>query len=254
MTGLRTEGENGMNDTAVITGGSRGIGLAISKELASAGFRLAIIYAGRKEAAVQAAESLRAGGTDTQIYACDVADTAGVKAVSEAILDRFGRVDVLVNNAGIAQIRMFTDTTEEDWDRMMDVNVKGLYNTCSAFLPQMISRKKGRIINLSSMWGISGASCEVAYSASKAAVIGFTKALAREVGPSGITVNCVAPGVIDTEMNAGLDEETREELRSEIPLDRIGNPSDVAGMVSFLASEKASYITGQIIGIDGGIL
>ena len=243
-----------MNDTAVITGGSRGIGLAISKELASAGFRLAIIYAGRDDAAVEAAEALRAAGTDAEIYACDVADTAGVKNVSEAILDRFGRVDVLVNNAGIAQIRMFTDTTEEDWDRMMDVNVKGLYNTCSAFLPQMISRKKGRIINLSSMWGISGASCEVAYSASKAAVIGFTKALAREVGPSGITVNCVAPGVIDTEMNAGLDEETREELRSEIPLDRIGSPYDVAGIVAFLASEKSSYITGQVIGVDGGIL
>ncbi len=243
-----------MNDTAVITGGSRGIGLAISRELASAGFRLAVIYAGRKESAEQAAEELRAAGTDTEIYACDVADTEGIRAVSEEILRRFGRVDVLVNNAGISLIRLFTDTTAEDWDRMMDVNVKGLYNTCSAFLPQMISRKRGRIINISSMWGVSGASCEVAYSASKAAVIGFTKALAKEVGPSGITVNCVAPGVIDTEMNAGLDDETREGLISEIPLDRIGSPSDVAGMVSFLASEKASYITGQIIGVDGGIL
>ena len=243
-----------MNDTAVVTGGSRGIGLAVSRELASAGYRLAILYARRDEDAERTAEELRSRGTDTEIYRCDVADSAQVQTVSREILKRFGRVDVLVNNAGIAQIKMFTDTTEEEWDRMMGVNVKGLYNTCRAFVPQMVSRKSGRIINLSSMWGIAGASCEVASSASKSAVIGFTKALAKELGPSGITVNCVAPGVIDTEMNAEVSEEVMEELRNEIPLQRIGSTSDVAGAVSFLASDRAGYITGQVLGVDGGIL
>ena len=243
-----------MNDTAVVTGGSRGIGLAISRALAADGFRLAIIYREREEEALRVVKELRRQGTDTEAYRCDVADTGRMKALSRDILKRFGRVDVLVNNAGIAQIKLFTDTTEEEWNRMMDVNVKGLYNTCSALVPQMISNKKGRIINLSSMWGIAGASCEVAYSASKSAVIGFTKALAKELGPSGITVNCVAPGVIDTEMNSSLDEEVMEELRGEIPLGRIGNAADVAGAVSFLASEKAGYITGQVINVDGGIL
>lgn len=243
-----------MNDTAVITGGSRGIGLAVAEALAADGYRLALIYESRDEDAGKAADRLRAAGTDTEIYRCDVSDSATVRNTADRIMSRFGRVNVLVNNAGIAQIKMFTDTTEDDWNRMMGVNVKGIYNTCSAFVPQMISMKAGRIINLSSMWGISGASCEVAYSASKAAVIGFSKALARELGPSGITVNCVAPGVIDTEMNAGLGENVMEELVDEIPLDRIGSASDVAGAVSFLASEKASYITGQVISVDGGIL
>ncbi len=243
-----------MNDTAVVTGGSRGIGLAVCEELADAGFRLAILYADRTDDALRTAEKLRAHGTDTEIYRCNVAVSGQVKEVARQILDRFGRVDVLVNNAGISQIKMFTDTTEADWDQMMDVNIKGMYNTCYALVPQMVSRKHGRIINMSSMWGISGASCEVAYSASKAAVIGFTKALAKELGPSGITVNCVAPGVIDTEMNAGLDQETVASLCSEIPLGRIGSAADVAGAVSFLASEKAGYITGQVLGIDGGIL
>ena len=243
-----------MNDTAVVTGGSRGIGLAVSRKLAAAGYRLAILYARRKETAQRVAEELRAKGTDTEIYQCDVADTEQVEEAALQIMKRFGRVDVLVNNAGIAQIKMFTDTTEEDWDRMMGVNVRGLYNTCRAFVPQMISRKSGRIINLSSMWGIAGASCEVAYSTSKAAVIGFTKSLAKELGPSGITVNCVAPGVIDTEMNEEITPEVMEELRNEIPLQRIGSASEVAGVVSFLASQEARYVTGQVIGVDGGIL
>ena len=174
--------------------------------------------------------------------------------VSDEITQRFGRIDVLVNNAGIAQIKLFTDTDENDWNRIMGVNAGGIYNMCRAIVPQMISRKNGRIINMSSMWGISGASCEVIYSASKAAVIGFTKALAKELGPSGITVNCIAPGVIDTEMNAELDDETRKELTDEIPLERFGSPEDVAGAVLFLASDQASYITGQVLGVDGGIL
>ena len=165
-----------MNDTAVITGGSRGIGLAVTKALAEAGYRIAVICHTRTEEAEEVIRWLRFQGTDAEAYACDVADTKAVEETAEQILDRFGRVNVLVNNAGIAQIVPFTDITPEDWDRMFGVNVKGVYNCCRAFVPDMISRKAGRIINMASMWGITGASCEVHYSASKAAVIGFTSA------------------------------------------------------------------------------
>ncbi len=243
-----------MNDTVVVTGGSRGIGKSVTEAFAAAGYRVALIYASRRKEAEKTAESLRERGTDAVAYLCDVSDAGQVRRVSDEITQRFGRIDVLVNNAGIAQIKLFTDTDENDWNRIMGVNAGGIYNMCRAIVPQMISRKNGRIINMSSMWGISGASCEVIYSASKAAVIGFTKALAKELGPSGITVNCIAPGVIDTEMNAELDDETRKELTDEIPLERFGSPEDVAGAVLFLASDQASYITGQVLGVDGGIL
>ena len=165
-----------------------------------------------------------------------------------------GQITVLVNNAGIAEQALFSDITEEMWDRMFGVNVKGAYNCTQAVLPHMIHNKYGRIINVSSMWGISGASCEVHYSASKAALIGFTKALAKEVGLSGITVNCVAPGVIATEMNGHLSEDIIEELKNETPLNRIGTPEDVAEAIFFLASDKASFITGQTLSVDGGFV
>ena len=154
----------------------------------------------------------------------------------------------------IAEIKLFTDITEEDWDRMFGVNVKGAFHFCSFLLPGMISEKKGSIVNISSMWGVTGASCEVHYSASKAALIGMTKALAKEVGLSGIRVNCVAPGVIDTDMNRSLDEETKNALKDEIPLARIGNAEEVARTVLFLAGDEASYITGQVIPPDGGMV
>ncbi len=243
-----------MNDTVVITGASRGIGKAAAQAFARQGYRTALICRNSAGEMQRLAHQLREQGTDAECYLCDVSSFAQVKAVSEQILQRFGRVDVLVNNAGISQIRLFSDITEEDWDRMFDVNVKGIFNFCRHLLPQMISRKSGKIINISSMWGIQGASCEVHYSASKAAVIGFTKALAQEVGPSGITVNCVAPGVIDTDMNAGLDAEDLKRLADEIPLERIGTPRNVADMIMFLASEKAEYITGQVFSVNGGMV
>lgn len=243
-----------MNKTAVITGGTRGIGRACAYAFSEAGYRVAVIYLKNDDAAETLKNDLQARGTDCETYRCDVADHAAAGQICASVLSRFGHVDVLVNNAAISEIKMFNDITESDWDRMFDVNVKGAYNFCSHLVPDMISRKSGSIINISSMWGITGASCEVHYSASKAALIGFTKALAKELGLSHIRVNCVAPGVIDTDMNSGLDEETRRELREEIPLARIGSAEEVASVVLFLAGEGASYITGQVISPDGGMV
>ena len=166
----------------------------------------------------------------------------------------FGSADILINNAGIAQQKLFTDITDDDFTRMFDINVRGVFNCCRAALPYMIHKKHGRIINISSMWGVCGASCEVHYSASKAAVIGMTKALAKEVGPSGITVNCIAPGLIDTPMNANLSKETINELCEETPVGRIGTPEDIANAALFLASDSSSFITGQVLGVDGGFI
>lgn len=243
-----------MNKTAVITGGTRGIGRACAYAFSDAGYRLAVIYLKNDGAARKLKEEMRARGTDCEIYRCDVADYASVGKICASVLSRFGHVDVLVNNAAVSEIKMFNDITESDWDRMFDVNVKGAYNFCSHLVPSMVSRKSGSILNISSMWGLTGASCEVHYSASKAALIGFTKALAKELGLSGIRVNCVAPGVIDTDMNSGLDEETRQALREEIPLARIGSAEEVASAVLFLAGEGASYITGQVISPNGGMV
>ena len=243
-----------MNDTVVVTGGSRGIGKSVTEAFAAAGYRVALIYASRRKEAEKTAESLRERGTDAVAYLCDVSDAGQVRRVSDEITQRFGRIDVLVNNAGIAQIKLFTDTDENDWNRIMGVNAGGIYNMCRAIVPQMISRKNGRIINMSSMWGISGASCEVIYSASKAAVIGFTKALAKETAPSGIRVNCIAPGFIMTEMNRNFSDEDLRLILEDIPLGIFGKPEHIADAVSFLASEKAEYITGQILAVNGGMV
>ena len=243
-----------MNDVALITGGTRGIGKACALALADAGYRIAIIYKRNAGAAMTLVEELRNAGTDAEYYSCDVASFSETRRSVEEVKKRFGRIDVLVNNAGIAQIKPFTDISEDDWDRMFDIDVKGMFNMCKHVVPDMISRKKGHIINISSMWGIDGASCEVHYSAAKAAVIGFTKALAKELGPSGINVNCVAPGVIDTDMNSTLSDDVLRELADEVPLERIGEPSEVAAAVAFLASEGARYITGQTISVNGGMV
>ena len=243
-----------MNDVALITGGTRGIGKACALALADAGYRIAIIYKRNAGAAMTLVEELRSAGTDAECYSCDVASFSETRRTVEEVKKRFGRVDVLVNNAGIAQIKPFTDISEDDWDRIFDIDVKGVFNLCKHVVPDMISRKKGHIINISSMWGIDGASCEVHYSAAKAAVIGFTKALAKELGPSGIYVNCVAPGVIDTDMNSTLSDDVLKDLADEVPLERIGEPEEVAAAVAFLASEGARHITGQTISVNGGMV
>ena len=240
--------------TILITGASRGIGAACARKFAAAGNRVAINYRENRAAAeTVAAECIRLGG-EAEIFQADVADRAQVEAMVEAVHKRFGAIHVLVNNAGIAQLKLFNDVTDEDWNRMIGVNLTGVFHCCQAVLPDLIHEKAGQIINLSSMWGQVGASCEVVYSAAKAGVIGLTKALAKELGPSGIQVNCVAPGVIETEMNGMLDAETREALCEETPLMRLGTPEEVAEVVYFLASPAGAFLTGQVIAPNGGFV
>ena len=199
-------------------------------------------------------QELIAQGQDAWCVQADVADRQQAFDAVHAVLRLYRRIDALINNAAISQQMLFTDISEEDWDRMFAVNVKGAFHCTQAALPNMISRRSGAIVNISSMWGQVGASCEVHYSASKAAVIGFTQALAKEVGPSMVRVNCIAPGVIDTDMNAHLDEETMSCLADETPLMRIGSPDEVARAALFLCSENASFITGQVLGVNGGYI
>lgn len=238
-----------MKKTALITGASRGIGAAIAKKLSQEGYFTVINYNSSQSEAEKIAEMT--GGFAVK---ADVSDSNQVRHMIEIVNESTGGVDILVNNAGISVSGLFTDITPLQEQQLWGVNVGGVINCTKGVLPYMINKKQGRIINISSMWGQVGASCEVHYSASKAAVIGFTKALAKEVGPSGICVNCIAPGVIMTDMNACYTAETLDALREETPLERLGTPEDVAETVAFLASDKSSFITGQVLGINGGFI
>ena len=240
--------------TVLITGGSRGIGAAAARAFAQAGWKVAINYCRSAQAAQALAAELCAQGGQALAVPGDVADRAQVVQMVETVRKELGDPDLLINNAGISQQALFTDLTEEDWDRMFAVHVKGAFHCCQEVLPAMIRRRSGQIINISSMWGQVGGSCEVHYSAAKAALIGFTKALAKEVGPSQVRVNCVAPGVIATEMNGHLSPADLEALREETPLETIGTPEDVASLLIFLASDQARFITGQVIAPNGGIV
>lgn len=241
---------------ALVTGASGGIGGAIALRLAQDGFWVAVHYCHSESKALSVVEEIRQYGGTAIAVGADVAEAAQVQIMMEQISHTWAgaEVDVLVNNAGISQQKLFTDITPAEWRRMMAVHVDGAYNCIRAVLPAMIRRQRGHIINISSMWGQVGASCEVHYSTAKAALIGLTKALAKEVGPSHIQVNCVAPGVIQTAMNAALDETTLHELKSETPLLTLGTPADIAQTVSFLADERSSFITGQILGVNGGFV
>lgn len=232
----------------IITGGTRGIGAEISREFLENGDRVFAVYEKNDKVAKEFAKK-----TGAIIIKADVSKKEGVSAVFD-IVRKYGKTDILVNNAGISQIKPFADITEEDWDKIFQVNVKSAFLMSKEALSDMLVDKKGKIINISSIWGQTGGSCEAHYSASKAAIIGFTKALAKELGLSGIQVNCVAPGVIKTDMNAHLTLDEMKALTEEIPLNRIGTPEDIAKTVFFLASHSADYITGQVLGVNGGML
>lgn len=243
-----------MRRIALITGGSRGIGEACVRLFARNGWSVVFLANRSAGRADSIRRELRDEGLDVDYRICPLDDPDAVAAVMAEILAAWKRVDVLVNCAGIAHIGLLTDMTVAEWDQLFAVNVRGAFCVTRAVLPGMISRQQGSIINVSSMWGEVGASCEVAYSATKAALIGMTKALAKEVGPSGVRVNCVTPGVIDTDMNAQLTEDDRAALADETPLGRIGQGEDVARTIHFLASDDASFITGQVVGVSGGLV
>ncbi len=233
--------------TVVITGGAKGIGAALCRTFAKHSYNVLINYNTSKEKAEKLAEEIGA-----KTFCADVSDTESAKRLIQYAIKTFGGIDVLINNAGISERKLFSDITEEDWDRMFLVNTKSVYNTCHACMEHFIHKKQGKIINISSMWGQVGASCEVHYSASKAAVIGFTKALAQELAPSGITVNAIAPGAIDTDMMHDLTEEEIKDFCEETPLGRLGKPDEIADAAIYLAN--ADFVTGQILGINGGIV
>lgn len=238
------------NKVALVTGGAKGIGSAIVKRLINDGYKVAFTYNHSEEKAQNLCAEL---GVNCKAYKLDVIDSNAVNLVVEDVEKNFGEIHILVNNAGVAEQALFTDITDEMWHKMIDTNLSGAFYCSRAALKYMINRKKGKIINISSIWGETGGSCEVHYSASKSGLIGMTKALAKEVGLSGITVNSVSPGVILTDMTRCFDEDTMNALKEETPLNKIGTPEDVAGAVSFLASKDADFITGQNLSVNGGM-
>ncbi len=240
--------------TVLITGASKGIGAATAIMFAQNGYNVVINYNSSAESALLLERSLKENGFSALSYMADVSKSVDVNRMVNDVISRFGRIDVLINNAGIGQQKLFTDITDDDWNKMVAVNLTGTFNCCRAVIPGMVSRKEGCIINTSSIWGMSGASCEVHYSAVKAGIIGMTKALAKELGPSGIRVNCVAPGVINTRMNSNLSVDDLATLADETPLGRIGKTNEVASVSFFLASPEAEFITGQVISPNGGII
>jgi len=242
-----------MKHTVLVTGSSRGIGAGIARRFAEDGHRVAIHYHNSEDAARTLYDELARAGCSVMLVSGDITNEQQAKDIVSCVRERFGFADVLVNNAGIAlPTQLVTDTSLSDWNRVMQTNVTGMFLVTNAVLPEMVSQKRGAIVNISSVWGVTGGSCEVAYSASKAAVIGYTKSLAKEVAPSGIRVNCVAPGFVLTDMTRCFPEDVIAGISEETPLLRAGTPEDIAGAVLFLASEEASFITGQVLCVDGG--
>lgn len=240
--------------TVIVTGASRGIGSEIAKAFAKAEYNVVINYLSSKDKSLELLGNLNAEGFSSRVFRADVSKKQEVQDLVQFTKEEFGNIDVLINNAGICEQKLFTDIDEEDWDKMMNVNIKSVYNLCSHVVPFMISEKSGKIINISSVWGMVGAALEVHYSTSKASIIGFTKALAKELGPSNIQVNCVCPGVINTDMNSDLNAQDVKLLEEQTPLGRLGEPSEVASLVLYLASNKANFLTGQVISPNGGFV
>jgi len=238
---------------AVVTGGSRGIGRAIAVALAQQGANLSLIYAGQAEAAEQACAEAAAFGVDAKAYQCDISDWDQTKAVCDQIVEDQGRVDILVNNAGIVKDGLMMRMTEDDFDRVIAVNLKGAFNVTRHLLRSLLTSPCGRVITVSSVVAEMGNAGQTNYAAAKAGLIGFTKSLAREVAGRGVTCNVIAPGFIETDMTAKLSEQVVANLGSMIPLKHIGTPADVAGAAVFLASDLAAYITGEVLAVDGGM-
>lgn len=236
--------------TVIVTGGSRGIGAAIVKELAKENYNIVLNYNNSNEVAEKIKEELKSINKNIEIFKADVSKREEVKKLVEFTLEKFKNIDVLINNAGIDQIKPFMDITDEDWNNIMNVNLNSVFYCTQEALHNMIHNKKGCIINISSIWGVTGASCEVHYSTSKAAVDGLTKALAKELGPSNIRVNSIAPGLVDTDMNKDITTEEIEELKKEIPLGRIAKPEEIAKSIKWLIEDE--YTSGQVISINGG--
>ena len=241
-----------MQKTVIITGASKGIGAAMAILFARKGYNVVIGYNESYQLAKMLSSSLSSQGYNVVPIKVNVANKLETDILIKEAVYKFGSVDVLINNAGVAFNGLITDTEEFDFDKIFDVDLKGVFNCCKSVTPVMVNQKSGKIINISSMWGQVGASCEVAYSAAKAGVIGLTKALAKELAPSGITVNCIAPGLIDTSMNSNISVEDLNAFVEDIPLGRMGTAEDIAETALFLASEGADYITGQVLGVNGG--
>ena len=240
--------------TVLITGASRGIGAQCALSFAKAGYDVALNYCRSEAKALALVKEIEALGVKAFAVKADVADSAQVKGMFDAVRAELGAVDVLVNNAGIAHVGLLTDMTDDEWRRLIDTDLSGTFYCCREALADMIRAHSGVIVNIASMWGEVGASCEAAYSAAKAGVIGLTKALAKEVGPSGVRVNAVSPGVVMTDMMAGFSDDDVAALKDETPLISLGSPEDIADAVLFLASEKARFITGQVLSVNGGMV
>lgn len=236
----------------LITGASRGIGRAIAIAFSKAGYNIGINYINDDKAAKETLNLILSNNVDADIFKYDISNPKSAKELSNAFINRFGKIDVLVNNAGIALNKTLSETLDKEWERVINTNLSSVFYLSKSLLPYFINQQSGSIINISSVWGEVGASCEVAYSASKAGLIGFSKALAKELAPSGIRVNSISPGVIETDMNSNLTPDDINALREEILLGKIGKPENIADVVVFLASDKAEYITGVDISVNGG--